>query len=125
MLGIILEIRTPGFGVPGGVGITSLALFFWGHWLVQLAGWEELLLVGSGLVLLVLEVFVIPGFGLAGVLGIGALIAGLSLSFVGAGATWEVILKAAGRVVFSPAVGAGGQPRLAALFAAPAFRRGG
>ena len=101
MLGIILEILTPGFGVPGALGITSLALFFWGHWLVQLAGWEELLLVGSGLVLLVLEVFVIPGFGLAGVLGIGALIAGLSLSFVGAGATWEFILKGAGRVVFS------------------------
>jgi membrane-bound serine protease (ClpP class) len=101
MLGIILEMRTPGFGLPGGLGITSLALFFWGHWLVQLAGWEELLLVGSGLVLLILEVFVIPGFGLAGVLGIGALLAGLSLSFVGAGATWEFILKAAGRVIFS------------------------
>lgn len=101
MLGIILEMRTPGFGLPGGLGITTLALFFWGHWLVQLAGWEELLLVGSGLVLLVLEIFVIPGFGLAGVLGIGALLAGLSLSFVGAGATWEFILKAAGRVVFS------------------------
>jgi len=101
MLGIILEIRTPGFGVPGALGIASLALFFWGHWLVQLAGWEELLLVGSGLVLLVLEIFVIPGFGLAGVLGIGALLAGLSLSLIGGGATWEFILKAAGRVVFS------------------------
>ena len=101
MLGIILEVRTPGFGVPGALGIASLALFFWGHWLVQLAGWEELLLVGSGLVLLVLEIFVIPGFGLAGVLGIGALLAGLSLSLIGGGATWEFILKAAGRVVFS------------------------
>jgi membrane-bound serine protease (ClpP class) len=101
MLGIILEIRTPGFGVPGALGITSLALFFWGHWLVQLVGWEELLLVGSGLVLLGLEVFVIPGFGLAGVLGIGALLAGLSLSLIGGGATWEFVLKAVGRVVFS------------------------
>jgi membrane-bound serine protease (ClpP class) len=33
MFGIILEIRTPGFGLPGGLGVTSLALFFWGHWL--------------------------------------------------------------------------------------------
>jgi membrane-bound serine protease (ClpP class) len=87
--------------VPGGLGIASLALFFWGHWLVQLAGWEELLLVGSGLVLLVLEVFVIPGFGAAGALGIAALLGGLSLSLFGAGASWEFILKAAGRVVFS------------------------
>jgi membrane-bound serine protease (ClpP class) len=101
MLGIILEIRTPGFGVPGALGVTTLALFFWGHWLVQLAGWEELLLVASGIVLLVLEIFVIPGFGLAGILGIGALLAGLSLSYVGAGASWEFILRAAGRVVFS------------------------
>jgi membrane-bound serine protease (ClpP class) len=101
MLGIILELRTPGFGVPGVLGITSLALFFWGHWLVQLAGWEELLLVGAGLVLLALEIFVIPGFGIAGVLGIAALLGGLSLSLVGAGATWEFILKAVGRVVFS------------------------
>ena len=49
MLGIILEMRTPGFGVPGVLGISSIAFFFWGHWLVQLAGWEEMMLVGSGL----------------------------------------------------------------------------
>jgi membrane-bound serine protease (ClpP class) len=41
MLGIIIEMRTPGFGIAGGLGLGSLALFFWGHWLVQLAGWEE------------------------------------------------------------------------------------
>jgi membrane-bound serine protease (ClpP class) len=101
MLGIFLEIRTPGFGVPGALGIASLALFFWGHWLVQLAGWEEMLLVASGFVLLVLEIFVIPGFGLAGVLGIGALLAGLSLSLIGGGATWEFAAIAMGRVMIS------------------------
>lgn len=101
MLGILLEIRTPGFGIPGALGIMSLALFFWGHWLVQLAGWEELLLVGFGLVLLVFEVFVIPGFGVAGVLGVAAILGGLSLSLFGSGATAEFILRAAGRVVFS------------------------
>ena len=101
MLGIILEIRTPGFGVPGVLGIGSLALFFWGHWLVQLAGWEEILLVVSGVVLLAAEIFVIPGFGVAGVLGIAALLSGLSLSLIGGGATWDFILKAVGRVIFS------------------------
>jgi membrane-bound serine protease (ClpP class) len=101
MLGIFLEIRTPGFGLPGALGIASLALFFWGHWLVQLAGWEEMLLVASGFVLLVLEIFVIPGFGLAGVLGIGALLAGLSLSLIGGGATWEFVAIAIGRVLIS------------------------
>ena len=101
MLGIIIEIRTPGFGLPGTLGIASLALFFWGHWLVQLAGWEELLLAVAGVILLVLEIFVIPGFGIAGVLGIVAILAGLILSLVGAGDTSEVVLMAAGRVVFS------------------------
>ena len=101
MLGIIMEIRTPGFGVPGALGIASLALFFWGHWLVQLAGLEELLLLGAGLVLLILEVFVIPGFGIAGALGIVAVLASLSLSLIGEGATWEFAFRAAGRVVFA------------------------
>lgn len=101
MLGIILELRTPGFGLPGVLGIASLSLFFWGHWLVQLAGWEELLLVAGGVILLVLELFVIPGFGIAGALGIVAILAGLVLSLVGAGDTATFILKAATRVGFA------------------------
>jgi membrane-bound serine protease (ClpP class) len=101
ILGIIVELRTPGFGVPGAIGIASLGLFFWGHWLVRLAGWEEILLVTLGIVLLALEIFVIPGFGLAGALGIGALLAGLALSLVGAGATSALVIWAVGRVALS------------------------
>jgi membrane-bound serine protease (ClpP class) len=101
MLGIILEVRTPGLGVAGGLGVVSLGLFLGGHWLVELAGWEELLLVGAGLALVGLEIFVIPGFGIAGVLGIAALLAGLSLSLVGAGAVAGVVMDAVGRVALS------------------------
>jgi membrane-bound serine protease (ClpP class) len=101
ILGIIVELRTPGFGVPGVLGLTSLGLFFWGHWLVRLAGWEEILLVTLGLILLALEIFVIPGFGVAGVLGILALGGGLALSLVGAGATGALVLYAIGRVALS------------------------
>jgi membrane-bound serine protease (ClpP class) len=101
MLGIIVELRTPGFGVPGALGITSLALFFWGHWLVRLAGWEEVLLVGLGLVLLAVEIFVTPGFGLMGVLGILALIAGLTLSLLGTGASVASVIAAVSRVAIS------------------------
>lgn len=99
MLGIILELRTPGFGIPGMIGLMSLALFLWGHWLVELAGWEELLLLGLGLMLLLLEIFVFPGFGISGILGILALLGGLSLSLVGSGATWDFMLEALQRVV--------------------------
>ena len=101
MLGIIIEIRTPGFGVPGGLGIASLALFFWGHWLVRLAGWKELLLAAAGVILLAIELLVIPGFGIAGILGIAAILASLVLSMVGPGDTATFMLVAAGRVVLA------------------------
>jgi membrane-bound serine protease (ClpP class) len=50
---------------------------------------------------------VIPGFGIAGVFGIGALLAGLTLSLIGGGASWQFIVTAAGRVVFSLLFAAG------------------
>jgi len=104
MLGIIIEIRTPGFGVPGALGLGSLGLFLWGHWLVNLAGWEELMLVVGGLVLLLIEAFVLPGFGIAGILGILALAAALILSTVGEGSTVQTLVIAAGRLGISLAV---------------------
>jgi membrane-bound serine protease (ClpP class) len=70
MLGILIELRTPGFGLPGALGVTSLALLLGGHWIVQLVGWEELLLTWVGVVLMALEIFVIPGFGVAGIAGV-------------------------------------------------------
>lgn len=101
LLGIIVELRTPGFGAPGILGITSLGLFFWGHWLVRLAGWEELLLVALGLILLAVEIFVIPGFGVTGALGLVLILTGLGFSIVGAGATWDTLGWAVGRVAIS------------------------
>jgi membrane-bound serine protease (ClpP class) len=101
MLGILIELRTPGIGLAGGLGVTSLALFLWGHWVVQLAGWEELLLAAAGVTLLLLEFFVIPGFGIAGALGILALLGGLVLSMTGPGFTAQFLMLAAARVVFA------------------------
>jgi membrane-bound serine protease (ClpP class) len=101
ILGIMLEMRVPGFGLPGGIGLLSLALFFWGHGLVRLAGLEEFLLVGLGLILVGLEIFFIPGFGIAGILGIISLMTGLGLSLIGTGATWDFMLAALGQVALS------------------------
>jgi membrane-bound serine protease (ClpP class) len=101
MVGILIELRTPGFGVPGALGVSSLALFFWGHWIVQLAGLEALLLALVGVLLLALELLVIPGFGLAGIAGILAIFAGLVLSMLGPGDTPQFIMEATVRVIFS------------------------
>jgi membrane-bound serine protease (ClpP class) len=104
VFGILIELRTPGFGVPGIIGVLALAAFFWGHWLVKLAGWEELLLLGGGIVLLAVEIFALPGFGIAGVLGSLAILAGLTLSLIGSDASATGIASAAIRVVFSLAL---------------------
>ena len=80
MLGIMIEFYTPGIGFAGGLGFFSLLCFFFGHRVAGLAGSEELLLIISGFALLAAEVFVIPGFGIAGILGLGLLVSGLVTS---------------------------------------------
>jgi membrane-bound serine protease (ClpP class) len=82
-LGLITEIKTAGFGLAGAAGILSLALFFGSHLIVGLAGWEDLIVFAVGVVLLGLEVFLIPGFGLLGGLGIVGLVAGVYMSLMG------------------------------------------
>jgi membrane-bound serine protease (ClpP class) len=82
-LGLLFEVKTPGFGIGGLVGLIGLGLFFGAHLIVGLAGLEEMILIGAGLVLIALEVFVIPGFGIAGTLGIVALGGGLVMSMLG------------------------------------------
>jgi membrane-bound serine protease (ClpP class) len=81
-LGIWIEIKTPGFGLPGLLGGTFLLIWLWGHHIAGLAGAEELLVIMIGLILLALEIFVIPGFGIAGVLGICCLLLGVGMAMV-------------------------------------------
>ncbi|MCP4548337.1 MAG: nodulation protein NfeD [bacterium] len=79
-LALLLEIRTPGLGLPGIIGVLALALYFGSHYLVNLAGNVEVLLFLGGLLLIILEVFVIPGFGAAGIIGAILVVLGLLLS---------------------------------------------
>ena len=80
---IYTEIKAPGFGLPGVVGILCLSLVFFGQYLVGLADYTELLLLMIGVLLLGVEVFVLPGFGVAGITGLIVIAAGLVLSFQG------------------------------------------
>ncbi len=80
-LGLVFELTSPGWGVPGTGGILALILFFGGRYITGLAGLEAILLFAAGLILLVLEVAVIPGFGIAGILGIASVFISIVLAF--------------------------------------------
>jgi len=77
---VYTEIKAPGFGAPGIVGIICLSLAFGSQYAVGMANYTELLIILLGLVLLGFEIFVIPGFGLAGIAGFFFISVGLVLS---------------------------------------------
>lgn len=80
-LGLIIEFWTLGWGIAGSMGLISLSLFFGGHIIAGLAGFETIILFAIGLLLLLAEVFLIPGFGLAGIGGVAAILASIFLTF--------------------------------------------
>lgn len=79
-LGVIClytEINTPGFGIAGGIAIACFAIMFGSRYLIGMAAWWEIALFCVGILLILLEIFVIPGFGVAGITGLLACVAGL------------------------------------------------
>lgn len=73
--GLVIEFFSPGFGIPGAIGVVALALFATSAFVATPAGIVDVLLILGGVLLLALEAFVIPGFGVAGVLGLAAIVA--------------------------------------------------
>jgi membrane-bound serine protease (ClpP class) len=100
-LGLLIEIKTPAFGLAGLAGIASLSLFFGSHLIIGLAGWEVLILLAAGVVLLLMEAFVIPGFGVAGALGLLAVLSSIFLSLIGRFPTTGDIMVALNIIAFS------------------------
>lgn len=82
MLGIFTEIKMGVWGLPGTIAVIALALFFGSGYILQLASAFEIVIFIIGVALLLLEIFVIPGFGIAGILGILLMIAGLFFGLV-------------------------------------------
>jgi membrane-bound serine protease (ClpP class) len=82
MGGLYLEVRTPGFGFPGIIGIVCLCLFFGSHFVLGMAETIDIVLVMAGIALILIEIFIIPGFGLAGIAGGICLVVGTYLSLV-------------------------------------------
>ena len=79
IVGAVLEILTPGFGLGGIISIAAFAIFFWGNICMGNTNWFEILLFVLGLLLLAFEIM-IPGFGVAGISGILAISAAIVLS---------------------------------------------
>jgi membrane-bound serine protease (ClpP class) len=80
---VYTEIKAPGFGAPGIIGIICLSLAIVSQNAAGLAGYTEVLLIVLGFVLIGFEFFVIPGFGIAGISGFLFIVAGLVLSLQG------------------------------------------
>lgn len=79
ILGIVVELLVPGFGIAGGIGAVSMLLYFFGHYLAGFAGMETIILFIIGVILLLIEIFV-PGFGIFGGLGLISLLISIVLA---------------------------------------------
>lgn len=72
LIGIVggyIEMKAPGFGIPGFVSLGAFALFFLGHYVAALTGWEATIVFVIGAILVIVELFVMPGVVLPGLVG--------------------------------------------------------
>lgn len=77
LLGIYVELHTPGLGLPGLLALVCLIILVGSRYLTGMANWIEIAILVVGIILLLLEIFVIPGFGLPGIMGIFCIFIGL------------------------------------------------
>ena len=129
LVALFIELSAPGTGVGGLIAGLCCVLFFWSHFLGGTAGWLEVILFLAGLVFLAMEIFVIPGFGVAGIGGILLIIASIVMaSYQGHLPDSRWALAQAGTSVLAVLAALGGAsvallvlgPRLQAM---PVFRR--
>ena len=81
--GIYFELQSPGIGFPLAASIIAALLYFAPLYIEGLADNWEIVLFAIGVILVLVEVFAIPGFGVAGISGITLIVAGLTLSLIG------------------------------------------
>ena len=78
--GIYFELQAPGIGFPLAASVTAALLYFAPLYIEGLAEHWEIIIFIVGLVLLGIEIFIVPGFGVPGITGIVLVVAGLTLS---------------------------------------------
>jgi len=82
LMGLYSEMQAPGLGFAGAVALVAAAVLLGAPYLSGLAQAWEILVIAAGFVLLAVEIFVIPGFGVAGISGIVLILMGLVMTFV-------------------------------------------
>jgi membrane-bound serine protease (ClpP class) len=80
MAGLYIELKTPGIGFGGFVSMVAFIIYFWSQYLHGTSGWLEVLLFLAGIICVVAEIFVLPGFGVLGLGGGLLVIASLVLA---------------------------------------------
>jgi membrane-bound serine protease (ClpP class) len=80
LVGIAYELSAPGVCIGGITAALCFALFFWARFLGGTSGWLEVVLFATGIILLSVEIFIIPGFGITGFTGLGLMIVGIVLA---------------------------------------------
>ena len=80
--GIYIEFKTPGFGLPGIIGIAAFALYFFGGYIAGLSGLEWIAVFLLGLALVALELFVFPGTMALGLCGAALMLVSLVMAMV-------------------------------------------
>ena len=83
LVGLYLEFSSPGIGLGGLLAAVCFATFFWSHFLGGTANWLAAVLFLLGVGFLAVEMFILPGFAVAGIAGIVLLIASLVLAMQG------------------------------------------
>jgi membrane-bound serine protease (ClpP class) len=112
--GLYFELQQPGIGLPLVVAITGAVLYFAPLYLEGFAANWEILVFIVGVILLMIELFAIPGFGVIGIAGITLMVAGLTLSLIGNSGldftfvNGDVIVESLALVSLSTILGLGG-----------------
>jgi len=70
LLGVYAELNSPGLGLPGAVAVIAFTVLFGSKYMIGLANWWEILVFLIGIGLLIIEIFIFPGFGVAGITGV-------------------------------------------------------
>jgi membrane-bound serine protease (ClpP class) len=82
VLGVYMELQSPGLGLPGALALGALVVLLGAPYLAGLAGVMDMVFIAAGMALVAVELFVLPGFGIAGILGLVMMFIGLVMTFV-------------------------------------------